>query len=54
MNPHYKNDPSSYVSHLIGHEGENSLLSLLIDEGLALELSSYSHDEVLIIFQFFF
>jgi len=38
--PNYKKGPASYLSHLIGHEGENSLLSLLIDEGLALELSS--------------
>ena len=28
------------MSHLFGHEGENSLLSYLISEGLALELSS--------------
>lgn len=40
MNPYYQNDPSKYISHLIGHEGENSLLSVLIDEGLALRLSS--------------
>jgi len=26
---------------LIGHEGENSLLSILIEQGLALKLSSY-------------
>jgi insulysin len=36
----YKSDPYKYISFLFGHEGENSLLSLLIDEGLALELSS--------------
>ena len=33
------------MSHLFGHEGENSLLSYLISEGLALELSSgYDHE----------
>lgn len=34
-----------YHSHLFGHEGENSLLSYLIAEGLALELTSgYDHE----------
>lgn len=28
-----------YISHLVGHEGENSLLSYLINKGWALELS---------------
>lgn len=32
---HYRNSPGEYISFLIGHEGENSLLSLLIREGLA-------------------
>jgi len=40
MDHHYKNNPASYISHLIGHEGPNSLLSYLIDEGYAAELSS--------------
>jgi secreted Zn-dependent insulinase-like peptidase len=31
----YKNDPLNYLSFLLGHEGENSLASLLVDEGLA-------------------
>jgi len=30
----------NYFSHLFGHEGENSILSWLISEGLALELSA--------------
>ncbi|CAD8058440.1 unnamed protein product [Paramecium sonneborni] len=38
--PHYRSCPGKYLSHLIGHEGENSLLSLLIKEDLAQELSS--------------
>ena len=38
--------PLTYFSHLIGHEGENSLLSYLIDEGLALELSAGPEDHV--------
>lgn len=29
-----------YISNLIGHEGENSLLSLLKEEGLAVSLMS--------------
>jgi insulysin len=33
------------MSHLFGHEGENSLLSYLISLGYALELSSsYDHE----------
>lgn len=39
---HYKNSPGKYLSHLIGHEGPGSLLSLLNKEGLALELSAGS------------
>ena len=42
----YKSQPLRYHSHLFGHEGENSLLSFLIAEGLALELSA-SHDHEL-------
>jgi insulysin len=41
----YKSAPLSYHSNLFGHEGENSLLSYLIEQGLALELGcSYDHD----------
>jgi len=36
-----KSKPLNYFSHLFGHEGENSLLSYLISEGLALDLNSY-------------
>jgi insulysin len=42
----YKTQPLRYHSHLFGHEGENSLLSYLIAEGLALELGA-SHDHEL-------
>jgi insulysin len=34
------------MSHLFGHEGENSLLSYLISEGLALELSAGGDHEL--------
>ena len=34
--------PDYYVSHLIGHEGENSLLSLLKNKGLANSVGSSS------------
>lgn len=41
----YKSKPLNYHSHLFGHEGENSLLSYLISEDLALELcSSFDHE----------
>lgn len=39
LQPHYRSCPGKYISHLLGHEGENSLLSLLIKEDLAQELS---------------
>jgi len=35
-----KTKPVNYLSHVIGHEGPNSLLSTLISEGLASGLSS--------------
>ena len=35
-----RSQPLNYFSHLFGHEGENSILSYLISEGLALELSA--------------
>lgn len=35
-----KKSPLNYFSHLFGHEGENSILSWLKNEGLALELSA--------------
>lgn len=38
----YKTKPAHYMAHLLGHEGPNSLLSYLIDEGLALSLTSYA------------
>lgn len=40
----YRNPPSRYVSHLLGHEGEGSLLSFLIGEGLATSLSAGGND----------
>ena len=38
--------PLNYYSHLIGHEGENSLLSYLKDQGWALELSAGGDHEL--------
>ena len=35
MKPHYKNSPAKYINFLLSHEGENSLLSYLIELGLA-------------------
>jgi insulysin len=40
----YLSNPLSYFSHLFGHEGQNSLLSYLKKEGLALELSCGSYN----------
>ena len=42
----YQSAPLNYFSHLYGHEGENSLLSYLISEGLALELSAGGDHEL--------
>jgi len=36
----FKSKPLDYFSHLFGHEGENSVLSYLKKEGLAMELSA--------------
>jgi len=38
--PNYEAKPSNYLSHLIGHEGEGSVLSLLKKKGWANELVS--------------
>ena len=46
MTPHYRSDPTKYVTHLLGHEGPNSLLSLLIREGLAREMSAGSSTQM--------
>ena len=32
--------PADYISHCLGHEGEGSLLSALIKDNLAVELSA--------------
>lgn len=37
---HYESKPLLYLSHLLGHEGANSILSFLKAEGLALSLST--------------
>ncbi|CAN0011298.1 unnamed protein product, partial [Phaeothamnion confervicola] len=38
MEPHYREKPHRYLSHLLGHEGKGSLLSLLKARGLANDL----------------
>ncbi|CAG8442164.1 10344_t:CDS:10 [Acaulospora morrowiae] len=40
--PLYETKPASYITHLIGHEGQGSILSLLKRKGWANRLSSYS------------
>ena len=42
----YKSNPLSYYTHLIGHEGENSLLSYLKAEDYAMELSTYADHNI--------
>ena len=42
----YKSKPGDYFSHLIGHEGEHSLLSYLKKEGLALSLSTWPENSL--------
>jgi insulysin len=36
----YKSKPCNYLMHLFGHEGENSILSYLKKDGLAISLSA--------------
>nr|VFJ55820.1 MAG: Secreted Zn-dependent peptidases, insulinase-like [Candidatus Kentron sp. FW] len=40
LRPHYKTKPLYYISHIIGHEGKGSLLSLLKERGWAEALSA--------------
>lgn len=40
MNHLYRSKPSNYVSHLMGHEGKGSLLSVMKERGWADELSA--------------
>ena len=42
----YRTKPLQYFSHLFGHEGENSLLSYLKHEGLAMALSAGNDHEM--------
>ena len=42
----FKSNPQSYFAHLIGHEGENSLLSYLKAEDYAMSLSSSGSTEL--------
>jgi insulysin len=42
--PSYRNPPSKYVSHILGHEGKGSLLSFLISQGLSTALSAGGSD----------
>jgi secreted Zn-dependent insulinase-like peptidase len=44
VRPFYQWHPERYVTHVIGHEGKNSLLSLLKAKDWASKIVSYSHD----------
>ncbi len=46
MQAEYGSNPLSYFSHLIGHEGENSLLSYLKKEDYAMDLCSGGDSEL--------
>ena len=39
LQPEFKANPASYFAHLVGHEGENSLLSYLKKEDFAMGLT---------------
>jgi len=40
LEEHYKKKPADYLSHLIGHESDGSILALLKEKGWATELLS--------------
>ena len=40
LSTQWKSNPTSYFSHLIGHEGENSLLSYLKEEDYVMDLTA--------------
>jgi insulysin len=44
--PLYKSRPIAYLINLLNHEGPGSLLSVLVDEGLALNTSTASEDDM--------
>jgi insulysin len=46
MEKEYRSRPLSYYSHLFGHEGENSILSYLKQEDLAMALTAGSEHEL--------
>ena len=46
MQQEHHANPLNYFSHLIGHEGENSLLSYLKQEDYAMELSAGGDHEL--------
>lgn len=46
LQPEFNSNPLSYFSHLIGHEGENSLLSYLKAEDYAMDLSAGGDHEL--------
>ena len=48
LQQHWREKPASYISHLLGHEGEGSLLSKLKDEGWALGLLASSANSGLV------
>ncbi|OAD60877.1 Insulin-degrading enzyme [Eufriesea mexicana] len=57
LTEHYKSSPAYYISHLLGHEGEGSLLSLLKAKGWCNSLGSeegtqHVDDIVLLTFQY--
>lgn len=46
MRPLYKSNPATYITHLLRHQGPNSLLSLLRREGLATGISANQSTEM--------
>jgi secreted Zn-dependent insulinase-like peptidase len=44
LRAHYRSHPDKYITHVLGHEGKHSLLSLLKQREWASKITSYSHD----------
>lgn len=44
LKPHYKKHLSDYITHVIGHEGKNSLLSILKFQKYASSIQAYTHN----------
>ncbi len=44
MTPYYREKPGSFITNLLGHEGEGSIHSVLVKRGWATQLAAYHQD----------